>query len=382
MPIYQPGSRGKKVKQIQQRLKALGYYDGAIDGIYGPGTESAVKEFQRAEGLAVDGVLGPQTWTALFENEEKATGSRVKKIQRRLKELGYYEGAIDGIYGPSTEGAVKAFQREEGLAVDGIVGPNTWEAFFEDEPDQTGFKDKLLAWRCLALTGSFETGDPPPKCFAGLSGDFDGQGISMGCLQWNLGQGTLQPILSQMYKAHPNIMAEVFEDRKSVLESVLDTSYEEQMQWARSIQEGNELEEPWRSMFKTLGHREAFQQMQVEAAHDIFEEAVRLTDEYKLQTERAIALMFDIKVQNGSISELTENQIRNDISELPAWEEGETARLCIIANRRSEASKPRWIEDVRSRKLTIATGRGAVHGIHYVLNEEYNIRLKKSSLGV
>lgn len=374
MPLYQQGSRGKKVKQIQNRLKQLGFYEGAVDGIYGPGTESAVKAFQRTEGLTVDGIVGPQTWTALFEQEEETTGHRVKQIQRQLKKLGYYEGAIDGIFGPGTESAVKAFQREEGLAVDGIVGPNTWAALFEEESAQPDFSEKPLAWRCLALTGSFETGDPPPECFAGLSGNFDGQGISMGCLQWNLGQGTLQSMLSQMMKSHSNVMADVFEERKSVLESVLDASYQEQMEWARSIQNSNELDEPWQSMFKELGHREAFQKIQVATAHELFEEAVALSGEYDLHSGRAVALMFDIKVQNGSISNFTEQQIREEFEELPEAED-EVARLCIIANLRSEASNPRWIEDVRNRKLTIATGRGSVHGIHYVLDEEYGIGL-------
>ena len=59
-------------------------------------------------------------------------------------------------------------------------------------------------------------------------------------------------------------------------------------------------------------------------------------------------------------------------------EDGEEARLRIIANRRAEASRPRWIEDVRTRKFTIATGEGAVHGRHYNLVEEYGLRLTEA----
>ena len=59
-------------------------------------------------------------------------------------------------------------------------------------------------------------------------------------------------------------------------------------------------------------------------------------------------------------------------------EDGEEAWLRIIANRRAEASRPRWIEDVRTRKLTIATGRGTVHGMHYELDQEYGIRLTQA----
>ncbi len=57
-------------------------------------------------------------------------GERVLGLQSGLKqELGYNVGAIDGVFGPSTENAVKEFQKERGLVADGIVGQNTWEAF-------------------------------------------------------------------------------------------------------------------------------------------------------------------------------------------------------------------------------------------------------------
>lgn len=59
------GSSGEEVKILQQTLKRWGYYDGPIDGIYGGGTFTAVKEFQRKNGLAVDGVVGPQTAKAM-----------------------------------------------------------------------------------------------------------------------------------------------------------------------------------------------------------------------------------------------------------------------------------------------------------------------------
>jgi len=63
--VYKQGSSGEVVKQIQTRLKNWGYYDGAVDGIYGSKTAAAVKSFQRKNGLAVDGICGPQTLAAL-----------------------------------------------------------------------------------------------------------------------------------------------------------------------------------------------------------------------------------------------------------------------------------------------------------------------------
>ena len=63
--VYRQGSTGDAVRTIQTKLKNWGYFSGAIDGIYGPKTEEAVKYFQRKNGLTADGVVGPATLRAL-----------------------------------------------------------------------------------------------------------------------------------------------------------------------------------------------------------------------------------------------------------------------------------------------------------------------------
>ncbi len=62
---YKKGSSGDTVTQIQKKLKQWGYYDGAVDGVYGSGTEKAVKAFQKKNGLTVDGKVGSATLAAL-----------------------------------------------------------------------------------------------------------------------------------------------------------------------------------------------------------------------------------------------------------------------------------------------------------------------------
>ena len=62
------GSRGNEVTQIQTKLKRWGYYNGAIDGVYGSKTLAAVKDFQRKNGLTVDGIIGRITWTAIEDD--------------------------------------------------------------------------------------------------------------------------------------------------------------------------------------------------------------------------------------------------------------------------------------------------------------------------
>ncbi len=316
---------------------------------------------------------------ALYRNGSK--GAEVKQIQAGLEKLGHYLGPIDGDFGGGTEGAVKAFQRANNLKPDGIVGSMTWAALFSQKeiPAPVILKESL-AYRCLALTGAFETSRPVPECFAGLSGNFDGQGISFGALQWNLGQGSLQPLLEEMNQKYPSVLKDIFDASCPVLLAMLQESKQEQLAWASSIQNNRHvLFEPWRGMFKTLGRREEYQGIQVAAANRRYQLALALCEEYGVRSERAVALMFDIKVQNGSIRSVTKAQIQQDfgqIGESGSWRVDELARLRIIANRRAEASNIRWIEDVRTRKLTVANGEGRVHGSYYDLEDQYGIRLE------
>jgi hypothetical protein len=313
-------------------------------------------------------------------------GEEVRRIQVRLKEEDYYRGPVDGDFGGGTEAAVKAFQKAEELTPDGIVGEKTWKALFPDEkiPAPKILK-KPLAYRCLALTGSFETNAPVPECFAGLSGDFDDQGISFGALQWNLGQGSLQPLLLEMDMKHSKILKVIFDQHYPVLRAMLKEERGEQLAWARSIQNRQKhlIHEPWHGLFKTLGRREECQKIQVKFAEKLYRSALSLCKVYGVRSERAAALMFDIKVQNGSIAPLVKAQIKQDIAQIPGSltrDDQEVARLRIIANRRAEAANSRWVEDVRIRKLTIADGEGTVHGRHYSIEDQYGIRLKPAMM--
>ena len=67
--VLKQGARGGEVKEVQRRLKNWGYYDGSVDGIYGPATVSAVKYFQKKNGLTADGICGKATYAALGMND-------------------------------------------------------------------------------------------------------------------------------------------------------------------------------------------------------------------------------------------------------------------------------------------------------------------------
>jgi len=306
-------------------------------------------------------------------------GSEVRQIQQRLKELGLYSGPIDGDFGGGTESAVKAFQRAQSLTADGQVGPATWAKLaVGGAAQEPAIKSEPLNIRCLALTGSFETGVPPPDCFAGLSGDFDGQGISLGVCQWNFGQGSLQPLLIEMNRVHADVVDHIFHDYAEEFRRVSGAPREEQLAWTRSIQDTrHRIIEPWQGLLKTMARSEEFQAIQAASANRMFSAATALCHTYQVTSERALALMFDITVQNGSISDVVKAQIERDFAQLPGAEppELEAARLRIVANRRASAGNPQWVEDIRTRKLTIANGDGVVHGRHYNLEEQYGIKL-------
>jgi hypothetical protein len=313
-------------------------------------------------------------------------GHEVKKIQQRLKDLNFYKGPVDGEFGGGTEAAVKAFQSAGKLKPDGIIGTDLGLILIgEARTFAPDILAKPLDYRCLALTGSFETNTGIPECFAGLTGDFDDQGISLGVLQWNFGQGSLNPLLKEMIIKHHDAAQMVFHENLRILAEALKSSNEVLMNFARSIQHPVKhfIYEPWKGMFKALCRTEEFQNIQRTYASKRLGFAIKACKDYGLWSERAVALMFDINVQNGSISTAVKAQIMADFKNAAnglSDDEAEVSKMKIIANRRAEAATKEWVEDVRARKLCLANGRGVVHGVNYNIEEEFGIRLNRLSV--
>ena len=241
----------------------------------------------------------------------------------------------------------------------------------------------LLATRCLSLTGAFETSKLPPDCFAVIAGDFDGQGLSFGALQWNFGQGTLQALLEQMDEQHPDIIDEMFGVDAAILRQVLNEDMGQQLAWVRSIQDGgHHILPPWHDQFSALGYTGEFQAIETQGAADRYQAALSWCPTYGLTTERGVALMFDINVQNGGISAATKALILQDFAGLqPTGDPGtdEVNKMVIIANRRADAANPPYQADVRARKLCIANGQGTVHGLSYDLASQFGVTLNPAA---
>lgn len=142
-PVLRQGSRGEAVKAWQQCVGAV------ADGDFGPATAQATKDFQAKLGITVDGEVGPETYAAMDrvlaylaaqgpasdvpafpgETSRGSTGDAVRQVQQRLKDRGW-KITVDGDFGAKTDAIVRKFQSEKGLDVDGVVGPNTWNALW------------------------------------------------------------------------------------------------------------------------------------------------------------------------------------------------------------------------------------------------------------
>lgn len=139
-------NRAITVSHLQTKLKEKQLYKKEIDGVYGVNTQAAIIRYQKEKGLRVDGKAGPKTHSSLSAGKghyvaadklvrERDHGPAVRSIQKKLKDQGYYSYTIDGKFGQKTEKAVKTFQSEQGLQIDGIVGPQTRAALDNQHKD-------------------------------------------------------------------------------------------------------------------------------------------------------------------------------------------------------------------------------------------------------
>ena len=177
------GSQGQDVRNVQQKLKQLGFLKGNVDGDFGKATEEAVKAFQKQYGLEVDGKVGVntlaklQTARATMKPAVTATpkktatpkpnynsntylrngdeSSQVRSMQNRLIELGYLVGKATAKFDNGTEAAVIAFQRRNTRYADGVAGPETLKALYSSSAAKTSSPSGIVG---LSLReGSKET---------------------------------------------------------------------------------------------------------------------------------------------------------------------------------------------------------------------------------
>jgi peptidoglycan hydrolase-like protein with peptidoglycan-binding domain len=131
------------VQAVQGRLRGAGAYSGAVDGVWGPDSVAALQRFQADHQLQATGQLNQATVAALgldpaallgtqqtlaappLPGPDTLQASSVRAIQERLRNLGFYTGSVDGVWGQSTQGAIQQFQQNRGLQPNGQLNSAT-----------------------------------------------------------------------------------------------------------------------------------------------------------------------------------------------------------------------------------------------------------------
>ena len=156
LKLTDPLMAGEDVKKVQASLNSKASAGLAVDGYFGKGTEKAVKDYQNKNILDANGKVDELTWNSLMNGSSGGdddydpngdyhrllslespfmAGEDIKNVQKKLNDLNLSNLDTDGIFGSSTDSEVRKFQSKNGLVVDGVVGPATWDNLMNGEPE-------------------------------------------------------------------------------------------------------------------------------------------------------------------------------------------------------------------------------------------------------
>jgi peptidoglycan hydrolase-like protein with peptidoglycan-binding domain len=282
-----------------------------------------------------------------------ARGALIQDLQRVLVSHGIPLANIDGDFGGHTETAVRDFQSGSGGPATGTVSVDEWTAL-------TGQPLPSLADRCLQVTSAFEGHD-----YTLAAGNWDGAWLTWGIIGFTLKAGRVQAIVRAVDLAAPGRVTLAFGPNAAALRDIVRGTSIAQKVWAIGISssDGRRLVEPWQTAFARFGAFPEVQAAQRKSAFDdYFMPAVHTASALGLTSELGIALCFDIHVQNGGVSTAVRGSLPPLVPGAP-----ERIRREAIANAVADHSAEKFRENVRKRKLAIATGAGVANGIDVVL---------------
>jgi hypothetical protein len=284
-------------------------------------------------------------------------GSIITDLQASLNAITTFDIGVDGSFGRQTEQAVTGFQTARGLPVTGTVSDTTWAALMHSiEPP--------IFERCLQVVASFEG-----THFTLIEGNFDGAGLTWGIIGFTVANGELSSLLGEIQVKFPELLNQAFgHDTGELLEKLgPSASAQTRMDFAKSISGPKfRVAEPWRSGFDGLGRQREVQRLQVERARAKYWTEIALRDarDLGLTEELDLLLMFDIAVQDGGMG--SKGRLVSARERLNPRMSGPDRRS-TIAEVVVDTIDGRFQEDVRQRKMCIATGRGTVHRGNYDL---------------
>jgi hypothetical protein len=281
------GSRGDVVRELQKKLDELGYDVGSADGVFGERTESAVIDFQIDEGLTVDGIVGPETLDALGLNEE---------LPETWHEL----------------------TKEEKLRLTGVVSKfegNFWSCNrdfeFEgywDKPKRDDEGNKIPPSERKDYT------DWKPSGWSKYGSDPGHVGLSYGFIQFTQDGGNLGRLLRAMRERDEEKFDRIFGsdaeelvrvtnlpgEKTKVSDASSPTGYARRSPRVQPVGGVDIWEEPWVSRFVEAGHEEVFQTVQLEMAVSLyFDPMLKVAEEYEVCSEKGLCILMDRCVQMG-----------------------------------------------------------------------------------
>jgi len=286
-------------------------------------------------------------------------GLSATRIQQYLVAQGFTVGSpadfVDGHFGAVTEAAIGDLQAARGRPRLGAVDTGTWRLLTPDPLPS-------LFDRCLDLTAAFEG-----HGFTLLQGNFDGAGFTWGIVGFTLKSGELAALLRDIDALAAGTVASALGPLAQEWQQVTAKRWPAQLAWADSLsQPGNKqfARSDWKQAFERLGHAPAAQQAQCARAHQrYFVQALVQAQRLKLVTELGVALAFDVCVQNGGFKAAAFKL---------AAELGDTVTEAELrwrlADAVAESSDPKWSENVRARKRTIAAAAGEANRTPYRLS--------------
>ena len=186
--VLAKGAKGEKVRELQVRLRDLDWYAGSITGTYASSTVKGVKGFQDKRGLKRTGNVDATTWTQLTKRtktptkderhnvlrpgraiyQQGSSGDKVRELQARLKQIGWFAGSVTGTYGSATASGVRGFQDKRGIPETGKVDARTWSRLTAmtrtptddakhnrtPKPSASGLDKRCLTGRAICISKS------------------------------------------------------------------------------------------------------------------------------------------------------------------------------------------------------------------------------------
>jgi len=380
-PYWQgaPNEREASDQEAIPTSESLGFYDEEPSG-----------EHAEDEGLAwldMEGEEGEWNEAPYGEDEEVAEG---EEESGRFDELDNESDAEWRSEGFEDETVVLGVEREDETVVLGV----------EREVSLASSGLTPAERKAVEITSTLETGRRGG--FYGLSGNFDGQGLSFGLVNWTIGTGSLQPLLRDLAKENPQRWNAVFgPDAARFLAVITPTgSAAEKEQHRFAIEQMNSstlrngkrvwaIREPWVAYFKRLSEDEAFRAIQIRYVRTLLARAEYFCRYFGLKSEAAFCFMFDAVSSHGKWwltkkfggKQKRRLLLREKLQAL-AQQHGEghvpdKDVLLAIADVLGATSAPRWADKVRRRKRWFVTGEHPrakeLRGLEPRLDEPYSI---------